>query len=117
LQYNPEDDKTKQPKKVHIFLEANINKTLKYTNKLNLASPKSNLMTDPTKILIRMPNWLGDLMMATAFCRAVLERFPEATVDLIVRKGFEGLPLPHRGTLLPFDRELTKAGDFGAELA
>ena len=74
-------------------------------------------MTDPTKILIRMPNWLGDLMMATAFCQAVLERFPEATVDLIVRKGFEGLPLPHRGTLLPFDRELTKAGDFGAELA
>ena len=38
LQYNPEDDKTKQPKKVHIFLEANTNKTLKYTNKLNLAS-------------------------------------------------------------------------------
>ena len=74
-------------------------------------------MTDPTKILIRMPNWLGDLMMATAFCQAVLERFPEATVDLIIRKGFEGLPLPHRGTLLPFDRELTKAGDFVAELA
>ena len=61
-------------------------------------------MTDPTKILIRMPNWLGDLMMATAFCRAVLERFPKATVDLIVRKGFEGLPLPHLGTLLPFYR-------------
>jgi len=38
LQYNPEDDKTKQPKKVHIFLEMNFNKTLKYTNKLNLAS-------------------------------------------------------------------------------
>ena len=73
-------------------------------------------MTDPAKILIRMPNWLGDLMMATAFCQAVLERFPETTVDLIIRKGFEGLPLPHRGSLLPFDRELTKAGDFGAEL-
>ena len=48
-------------------------------------------MTDPTKILIRMPNWLGDLMMATAFCQAVLKCFPEATVDLIIRKGFEGL--------------------------
>ena len=47
-------------------------------------------MTDPTKILIRMPNWLGDLMMATAFCQAVLERFPEATVDLIVRRALKG---------------------------
>ena len=59
-------------------------------------------MTDPTKILIRMPNWLGDLMMATAFCQAVLERFPEATVDLIIRKGFE-VTAASSGNSLPFD--------------
>lgn len=61
--------------------------------------------SNPLKIIIRTPNWLGDLMMSTAFIEAVLERYPNAVVDLIVRKGFEGLPLPHRGRIIPFDKK------------
>ncbi len=68
------------------------------------------------KLLIRTPNWLGDLLMSTAFIRAVLQTFPEATVDLIVRKGFEDLPLPRRGRIHAFDKTATAAGAFGATL-
>lgn len=68
------------------------------------------------KLLIRTPNWLGDLLMSTAFIRAVLDTFPDATVDLIVRKGFEHLPLPHRGRLHAFDKTKTSAGAFGRTL-
>lgn len=71
---------------------------------------------EPTAILIRTPNWLGDLLVSTAFVRAVLARFPAARVDLIVRRGFEALPLPHRGEVLPFDRHAVSAGAFGRSL-
>lgn len=68
------------------------------------------------KILIRAPNWLGDLLMATAFIQEVLERFPHARVDVIVRAGQEVLPVPHRGRLLPFDKRRESAGRFGSRL-
>lgn len=67
----------------------------------------------PVKILIRAPNWLGDLLMSTAFIQEVLERFPEARVDVIVRAGQEVLPVPHRGRLLAFDKRNETAGSFG----
>jgi heptosyltransferase-2 len=69
-----------------------------------------------SKILIRTPNWLGDLMMSTAFIKEVLLRFPAAQVDLVVKKGFEGIPLPHRGNVLPFDKQSVSAYRFGKEL-
>ena len=43
----------------------------------------------PSKILIRTPNWLGDLIMSTGFLRAVLEIFPDSQVDIILKSGFE----------------------------
>ncbi len=43
------------------------------------------------KILIRLPNWLGDMVMATAFVQAVHEVFPNATIDLIAKKGIDFL--------------------------
>ena len=44
-----------------------------------------NLMNSesPGGILIRTPNWLGDLMMSTAFIHQVMELFPESEVDLV----------------------------------
>lgn len=63
-----------------------------------------------------MPNWLGDLVLATGFVGALLERFPAASVDLVVRAGSEALPLPHRGHLLAFDPQAAGAGAFGAAL-
>jgi hypothetical protein len=40
-------------------------------------------------ILIRLPNWLGDLVMSTAFVRALSQAMPEATIDVIVKKGID----------------------------
>jgi len=68
------------------------------------------------KIIIRAPNWLGDLMMSTAFMKAVLDLYPAASVDLIVKKGFEELPLPRRGQIFVYDKAVTSPGLFGHAL-
>lgn len=54
--------------------------------------------------------------MATGALRAIVESWPDAAVDLVVRAGHEGLPLPHRGRVVAFDRERSTAGAFGAAL-
>ncbi|HWZ15292.1 MAG TPA: glycosyltransferase family 9 protein [Mucilaginibacter sp.] len=38
------------------------------------------------KILIRLPNWLGDVVMSTAFIKAVKQLYPEARIDVIIKK-------------------------------
>ena len=38
------------------------------------------------KILIRLPNWLGDVVMSTAFIAAVKQLYPDALVDVIIKK-------------------------------
>ncbi len=70
----------------------------------------------PTALLVRTPNWLGDLLVSTSFIQAALQCFPAARVDLVVRRGLEDLPLPHRGTILTFDRHAESAGAFGSRL-
>ena len=42
-------------------------------------------------ILVRMPNWLGDMVMATAFLKELRKLEPEATIDVIVKKEIAGL--------------------------
>lgn len=71
---------------------------------------------EPEAILVRTPNWLGDLIVSTGWVAALLGRFPKARVDLVVRRGFEVLPLPHRGDVLPYDRRAMSAGAFGRSL-
>lgn len=70
----------------------------------------------PEKILIRTPNWLGDLMMSTAFIQAFLAHNKNAQVDLIVRKGFENIPLPHRGSVIAYDKKQVSLFKFAREL-
>ncbi|TWR29244.1 glycosyltransferase family 9 protein [Mucilaginibacter pallidiroseus] len=38
------------------------------------------------KILIRLPNWLGDVVMSTAFIGAVRQLYPDAEIDVIIKK-------------------------------
>jgi heptosyltransferase-2 len=45
----------------------------------------------PRKILIRAPNWLGDLVMSTPGFRALRSGFPEARIELLVRSGLAPL--------------------------
>ncbi|MBS1497359.1 MAG: glycosyltransferase family 9 protein [Bacteroidetes bacterium] len=40
-----------------------------------------------TKILVRLPNWLGDLVMSSAFIKALRQAYPNAIIDVIVKKG------------------------------
>jgi heptosyltransferase II len=39
------------------------------------------------KILVRLPNWLGDMVMSTGFLQALRSVYPGATIDVIVKKG------------------------------
>ncbi|MFI5188251.1 MAG: lipopolysaccharide heptosyltransferase II [Chitinophagales bacterium] len=43
------------------------------------------------KILVRLPNWLGDMVMSTGFLKALKIEFPSARIDVIVKKGLESL--------------------------
>ena len=43
------------------------------------------------KILIRLPNWLGDVVMSTAFVNAVHQLYPDAELDVIIKKELGGI--------------------------
>lgn len=43
------------------------------------------------KLLLRLPNWLGDVVMSTAFVAAVREIYPEGEIDVIVKKELAGI--------------------------
>jgi lipopolysaccharide heptosyltransferase II len=38
------------------------------------------------KILVRLPNWLGDVVMSTAFIHALKQFYPDARLDVIIKK-------------------------------
>ena len=54
--------------------------------------------------------------MSTAFIQSVLALYPNAIVDLVVKSGFEALPLPCRGEILPFDKKAISAIQYGKSL-
>ena len=43
------------------------------------------------KILIRLPNWLGDVVMSTAFVGSVRRVYPDAQVDVIIKWELSGI--------------------------
>lgn len=45
----------------------------------------------PMNILIRLPNWLGDMVMSTAFVQAVQDEYPAASIDLVAKEGIDFL--------------------------
>ena len=55
-------------------------------------------------------------MMSTAFIKAVMERFPDAEINLIVKKGLDRIPLPRRGRILPFDKNRETIFEFADRL-
>lgn len=46
---------------------------------------------EKTKILVRLPNWLGDMVMAAGALRQLPHFFPGAEVSVIVKKGLQDL--------------------------
>lgn len=61
----------------------------------------------PMNILIRLPNWLGDMVMSTAFVQAVKNEYPNATIDLVAKKGIDFLLdyFPEHGNRFIFSKE------------
>ena len=45
-------------------------------------------MNAPRRVVVRGPNWLGDLVMATPAIRALGDAWPEATIDVAVPSAF-----------------------------
>lgn len=43
------------------------------------------------KILVRLPNWLGDMVMSIGFIQAIHQAYPEASISVIVKNGLEDL--------------------------
>ncbi len=43
------------------------------------------------KILVRLPNWLGDLVMSAAFIEQLQKLYPGSEISVIVKKGLEQL--------------------------
>lgn len=48
-------------------------------------------MQKPVHILVRLPNWLGDMVMALGFLHALQGEWPEASISVIVKKGLQDL--------------------------
>ena len=46
------------------------------------------------RILVRLPNWLGDMVMSAGALRQLPELFPGAELSVIVKKGLQDL-LPY----------------------
>ena len=59
------------------------------------------------KILVRLPNWLGDVVMSTAFLRTLRSVWPEAAIDVIIKKGLDSLAdlVPGINRHYVFDRD------------
>ncbi|MBC7902205.1 MAG: glycosyltransferase family 9 protein [Gemmatimonadaceae bacterium] len=43
------------------------------------------------KILVRLPNWLGDMVMSIGFINALRQVYPNAQIDVIAKKGIDTL--------------------------
>ncbi|MDR6940572.1 lipopolysaccharide heptosyltransferase II [Mucilaginibacter pocheonensis] len=59
------------------------------------------------KILIRLPNWLGDVVMSTAFVAAVKQLYPDAQVDVIIKKELYDIAqlIPGITQIYPFSKQ------------
>ena len=56
------------------------------------------------KIIIRLPNWLGDVVMSTAFISAVKQLYPDALVDVIIKQELSSIAslIPGLNAVHPF---------------
>jgi lipopolysaccharide heptosyltransferase II len=62
------------------------------------------------KILIRLPNWLGDVVMSTALINAVKQCYPDALIDVIIKKELAGICtlIPGLRNIFPFSKQENK---------
>ncbi len=71
-----------------------------------------------SKVLVRLPNWLGDVLIASGFCLALLESLQKCKgqLDLLTIPALQSIPLAHNGKTLLFDKTKTSPYNFGKTL-
>ena len=52
----------------------------------------------PKNIVVRLPNWLGDMVMVAPALQLLMTEFPDSKFTLIVKKGLEGILCCFKGT-------------------
>lgn len=64
-------------------------------------------MNSPSKILIRFPNWVGDVVMATPVLRAVRRQYPDAHLAVFIKKYARQLldDCPHIDEVIEYDAD------------
>lgn len=74
------------------------------------------------KILIRLPNWLGDVVMALPIIRALKTRYPIAVIDVVIKENLKDIMVLSKevNDIIPFSKEqykgLSGIRKFGKEL-
>ena len=74
------------------------------------------------KLLVRLPNWLGDVVMSTAFTDALRHNYPDAEIDVIIKKELGSIAplIPGINKIHPFSKKeyagLKGAYTFGKSL-
>lgn len=56
---------------------------------------KSLLLGDNSKVLLIQTAFLGDVILATSVVRSIKAQYPKSTIDVLVKKGNEGLLIDH----------------------
>ncbi len=75
------------------------------------------------RIVVRLPNWLGDFVMSTAFIREACKAYPGAAIEVVVKQGMEALAdyLPGISKIWVFSKiaypGLRGAWNFGKSIA
>ncbi len=59
------------------------------------------------KILVRLPNWLGDTVMAVGFMQALQQLYPDALISVITKKGLQELMdhIPNLQNIFVFNKK------------
>ncbi|HVT87388.1 MAG TPA: glycosyltransferase family 9 protein, partial [Tepidisphaeraceae bacterium] len=68
-------------------------------------------MSDPQRILVVQPNWIGDAVMATPTLRALREHFPKAQISYLLRRYVKPIytGMPWADKLITYRTGKTKA--------
>jgi heptosyltransferase-2 len=66
-------------------------------------------MSSVKKIVIRFPNWLGDIIMSLPLIAALKKAYPNATIDALIKQPFDTVVRhdPHLSKVISFKQETT----------
>jgi heptosyltransferase II len=79
---------------------------------------KQSVLKEVKNIIVRMPNWLGDMIMATAFIKALRDEYKEATIDLIVKKELLTIAqlIPETDVIHGYAKKESSSRSFGKKI-